>query len=225
MVNLYELLPEKLIKAWWDSQWRRTNVFWDTGHGNQRVNECLKLSDADRLVIDGFFNAHVESIFWLMKDDQKVLYLMRRVQKVYPQPAHYRYDNQDNNEGPDYWQSPAETLLDGKGDCDDWGILLYALLRKAGIPAYRLKAVVSDTVINGVVTGAHFHLIYLARKDYEWYTVEGTWYPWEAIGRYLTTPHKYAEKYGKIYVTFNEEFMWNQKDFLIKPVYLEQDKV
>lgn len=36
----------------------------------------------------------------------------------------------------DYWQSPAETLRNGKGDCEDYALLAEALLRRQKIPAW-----------------------------------------------------------------------------------------
>lgn len=37
--------------------------------------------------------------------------------------------------GADLWQTPVQTLALKRGDCEDYAILKYALLTKAGIPA------------------------------------------------------------------------------------------
>ena len=42
-------------------------------------------------------------------------------------------------QGYDYWQSPIETLVRGKGDCDDFTMAQYISLRLLGIPADRLR--------------------------------------------------------------------------------------
>lgn len=42
-------------------------------------------------------------------------------------------------DGNDYWQSPIETLLRGRGDCDDFAMAHYVSLRLLGIPAHRLR--------------------------------------------------------------------------------------
>ncbi len=36
----------------------------------------------------------------------------------------------------DYWQSPSETLRNGKGDCEDYALLAEALLLRQKIPAF-----------------------------------------------------------------------------------------
>jgi transglutaminase-like putative cysteine protease len=38
-------------------------------------------------------------------------------------------------DGADVWQTPSQTLLLHRGDCEDFAILKYALLRKWGLPA------------------------------------------------------------------------------------------
>ncbi|MDD9901412.1 MAG: transglutaminase-like cysteine peptidase [Alphaproteobacteria bacterium] len=35
----------------------------------------------------------------------------------------------------DYWQSPIETISEGRGDCEDFAILKYFVLRHLGVPA------------------------------------------------------------------------------------------
>ncbi len=47
--------------------------------------------------------------------------------------------DQDAAKGYDYWQSPIETLVRGKGDCDDFTIAKYVSLRLLGIPAEQLR--------------------------------------------------------------------------------------
>jgi predicted transglutaminase-like cysteine proteinase len=42
----------------------------------------------------------------------------------------------------DYWAKPSETLLRGKGDCEDFAILKMAALYDAGIPFNRMSIVV-----------------------------------------------------------------------------------
>ena len=44
----------------------------------------------------------------------------------------------DNKSNRDYWQSPIETLVRGKGDCEDFAISKYVSLRLLGIPKNQL---------------------------------------------------------------------------------------
>lgn len=226
-MNLFSLLPESLVKAWWDSQWKKNKAAWNFGKkGRQDVRECLQFSPEDREAVKVLL-ARIQKTHDLSKlgDDMKARRIMIEVLRLYPQPKSYRYDS-DKHKVPEYWQSPAETIKDGTGDCDDWGILLYALLREAGIPAYRLKAVVTMVRYKGKDQGLHFNLIYLAREDYEWYTMEGTWFPESAWQRFLHIPRSLSgDLYGGIRFTFNEEHAWAQEDLNVKPVFINPKKV
>lgn len=44
-----------------------------------------------------------------------------------------------STKGYDYWQSPIETLVRGKGDCDDFAVAKYVSLRLLGISAEQLR--------------------------------------------------------------------------------------
>jgi hypothetical protein len=218
---LYNLLPENILQKWWDAQWNEARVFWDFGNGRkQLVNDCLIFEEDDFSLIDDL----LVRIGDLPEDlDERVRWVMARILRLYPQPSSYRFDSEKHKK-PDYWQSPFETLRDGTGDCDDWGILLYATLRRAGVPSWRLKCVVTDVVQNGNPAGAHFNLIYLSKKDYEWYTLEGTWYPSVALSRYGKLPRKSStDLYARIWFTFNEEKVWAQHDFKVKPVFINPE--
>lgn len=224
MPLLFNLLPEKLCAGYWNRQWQRSIAVWDYGHGNQNVQSCLLFDNEDR---EGVKNILHTMGSLPLDDDGKVKYIMSRLQIMFAMSI------QKNNGGayvsdsishqvPDYWQTPKETLRLGTGDCDDWSILLYCLLREANIPCYRLKCVITNVVQDKKPFGLHFDLVYLARYDYEWYTIEGTWYPTIALQRYLNTPRKQStDYYGSILFTFNEEHTWAQHDFAVKPLFLD----
>ena len=42
----------------------------------------------------------------------------------------------------DYWATPKEFYSNSRGDCEDYAIAKYFMLRKQGIPAYRLRLAV-----------------------------------------------------------------------------------
>lgn len=50
----------------------------------------------------------------------------------------------------DYWQTPIETLTNKKGDCEDYAILKYALLKKQGISSYLAYARQIDPVTSKI---------------------------------------------------------------------------
>lgn len=69
----------------------------------------------------------------------------------------------DKNEtmGFDYWQSPIESLVRGKGDCDDFAIAHYVSLRLLGIPANQLRI----AVVDHPTVGPHGVMLYYPKDE------------------------------------------------------------
>lgn len=64
----------------------------------------------------------------------------------------------------DYWATPAETVASDGGDCEDYSIAKYFLLKELGVPIARLRL----TYVNAVRLGqAHMVLAYYPRPDAE----------------------------------------------------------
>lgn len=59
------------------------------------------------------------------------------VNKIVNEETAYRTD-QDQYNKPDYWAAPVETVLNQKGDCEDYAILEKAALRYIGVPESRM---------------------------------------------------------------------------------------
>lgn len=226
---LYNLLPESFCARWWNKQWKRSRVLWDLqGNGQQEVQECLLFDQDDR-------NAAIGVLLRMgtLPDalDDRVRFIVKRFQDLYDMSVLVKYGGCYDTDSHlhdvlDYWQSPKETVDLGKGDCDDWGLLLYCILRQANVPAWRLKCNVTNVIKQGVLEGLHFDLLYLAKTDYEWYVLEGTWYPQTALLRFLHEPRKECtDLYGAILFTFNEEFVWAQHDFNVKPLFLSLEEL
>ena len=57
----------------------------------------------------------------------------------------------------EYWANVFETLMSGKGDCEDGAILLFCLARKAGIPKEQIDLVAGD-----VSSGGHSWVRYVS---------------------------------------------------------------
>ncbi|MBN2239024.1 MAG: transglutaminase domain-containing protein [Dehalococcoidales bacterium] len=92
----------------------------------------------------------------------------------------------------DYWQTPAETLELGTGDCEDFAILLCSILRSYGVPA---DQVFVATGISADKTSAH---AYLVERWYRgvWQVVEPQSGGW--LGPFLSdwcTDVSYSELY------------------------------
>ena len=121
------------------------------------------------------------------------------------------------------WQLPEETLSTGKGDCDDWGIVLYCAIRDFmkkfnwwEANKHRLKCVAGN--VNRYaevpyVEGGHFYLLWL-HSDGEWRTVETTYFRERAILDW-GKPHKLKPQYGVIWFTFTEYASWAQNSITV----------
>ena len=70
----------------------------------------------------------------------------------------------------DYWATPIEALLKGRGDCEDFAIAKYFSLKLAGVPISRLRITYVKARIGGMssdTTQAHMVLTYYATPDAE----------------------------------------------------------
>lgn len=66
----------------------------------------------------------------------------------------------------DYWASPLETLSRGLGDCEDFAIAKYAILRAVGVTPQRLRLVyVLARLQPGAPTRPHLVLAYYAKQN------------------------------------------------------------
>jgi len=76
----------------------------------------------------------------------------------------YEEDGPNTGGMTEYWKYPLETLIDGKGDCEDGSILLAALLTAAGydagiflLPGHAMAAINSEEVLSVMYAGnVHF---------------------------------------------------------------------
>lgn len=59
----------------------------------------------------------------------------------------------------DHWASPLEMLGRGRGDCEDYAIAKYFVLRAAGVPVQRLRLVYVRAQVAGGPTAAIPHLV------------------------------------------------------------------
>lgn len=100
----------------------------------------------------------------------------------------------------DYWQFPEETIVLGKGDCEDTSILVASLLLSFNIPSYRVR------VNLGLVYGqyGHAYVQYYNKEINDWLLVETTM-PWK-----YTQPLEKMSQHTeyKTYWAFNDQLAW-----------------
>jgi len=146
------------------------------------------------------------------KDSQKVMAIWKWVVK------NIKYISDDKQYSKkEYWAFPHETLLNGKGDCDDFTSLIIEMWRCIGIPEYRCKLVAGYVDVNGKDVG-HCYPIYLKEFTDEWYIFDGTYYTNKVVYRWthgITADR--CKEYKSIWFTANRLFTWAQKEFIYKP--------
>lgn len=67
----------------------------------------------------------------------------------------------------DYWASPLETLKAGAGDCEDYVILKYALLKQLGIASDSIRFVVVRDIKHGA-----FHAVLWVKLEGQWLVLD-----------------------------------------------------
>jgi predicted transglutaminase-like cysteine proteinase len=70
----------------------------------------------------------------------------------------------------DYWATPLETLMRGRGDCEDFAIAKYVSLVALGVPQAQLRLIYARAdlrALGGPPSQAHMVLGYYARPDAE----------------------------------------------------------
>ena len=71
---------------------------------------------------------------------------------------------------PDLWSAPLTTLASGRGDCEDYAIAKYVILREAGVPSSELRLMlVRDRSVR------QDHSVLAARHDGHWLILDNRW--------------------------------------------------
>lgn len=83
---------------------------------------------------------------------------LQEVNTVINQRISYRSDKA-NHGRLDYWSSLDETLKRGSGDCEDYAIAKYTILKKLGVPARAMQMIIVRNLRSGryhAVLGVHY---------------------------------------------------------------------
>jgi predicted transglutaminase-like cysteine proteinase len=85
--------------------------------------------------------------------------------------AAIRYTSDFEQHGvADVWSAPLATFASGRGDCEDYAIAKYVLLREAGVAAEDLRLLlVRDTLIR------QDHAVLAVREDGRWLILDNRW--------------------------------------------------
>ena len=107
----------------------------------------------------------------LMQDNREVPVSekLRRVNEFFNRRIQFGVD-QDIWHQADYWATPMETLVKGKGDCEDFTIAKYFTLLNLDVPVEQLRLIYVKARIGGAASNiqqAHMVLAYYASPDAE----------------------------------------------------------
>ncbi|MCI0692014.1 transglutaminase-like cysteine peptidase [candidate division KSB1 bacterium] len=120
--------------------------------GKLKIDEKIKTQATERAGVEA--RHRLEKWEQLLNDDQKRS-LMDKLKAVNEFFNHQIIAQADKGpvKGYDYWQSPIETLVRGKGDCDDFAMAKYVSLRLLGIPSEQLRIAVVKS------SGSRYHAV------------------------------------------------------------------
>jgi predicted transglutaminase-like cysteine proteinase len=110
----------------------------------------------------------------------------------------------------EYWNFSFESIQKDVGDCEDGAILLYDILRKNGVPAWKLRINAGWAVNpwNGNTNG-HAYLTYFSEEFSKWVALDWCYFP--NIDEMKDQPvYKDISFYGDIWFSFNESFCWGK---------------
>ena len=126
---------------------------------------------------------------------------VRKVLKLVRNNIIYRTDNLmwDVDE---YWQTPSETWISGRGDCEDGAILIYCLLHKIGVPDRLIRIACGD-----VIGGGHCYVVFRSDEDALEYPVD--WCYWYNDSYLMRSPYVKRKQYN---YSLTEWFSFNKEN-------------
>lgn len=213
--ELQELNKKPLIEdsEYWNNKWQKSNVFYSAPK-RKLITEYVKYRE-------------IKEITEIAKELSKQKTNIDDIPKVVLNWLHNKFKLNEFkyvSDTSEKWNTPEETLNSKKGDCDDWGILEYYIIRecfkqlgKWEQVKHRLKCVAGNVNNKGSIpssAGGHFYLIWLA-DDCNWYTIESTYFREIALINYKETPQKLNSMYGTIWFSLSEEFSFAQNSIAV----------
>lgn len=111
----------------------------ERGKWMTRQDSVLAMADSVRVKFDGWVNSF---------NSLKGASLLEKAQQVQKRVNRHLWYVSDSAQYPrdEYWASPVQTFLSRKGDCEDYAILKFHILKHLGVPESRLYiAIVSST--------------------------------------------------------------------------------
>jgi hypothetical protein len=201
----------------WDNRWKQNKVYYSAPKRKQ-VIEYVRYRHSE--IIDGIAVILIRTNA-LRSDDcdgVPIAVLKWLIKKFKSRTFKYKTEKKET------WLDPEELLSKKEGDCDDWGILEYFLIRAIFMKLncwdkvkHRLKCVAGNVNNFGSIpssAGGHFYLVWL-RGDKEWYGVESTYGRERSLRDYGVKPLKFNSAYGVIWFSFTEYTSWSNHSLTV----------
>ena len=215
--QLQQTKPSVNDASYWNNKWTQNNIYY-SAPTNKKAIEHVQYRKIP-IITDIAFNFINENKLSISLLDNIPLTVLKWLQ--------VKFDNREfkyvSDKG-ETWNTPEQTLQDKFGDCDDWGILEYYIIREIFMQLqcwdkvkHRLKCQALNVNYYSSIpsqAGGHFNLLWL-HSDGEWYTIESTYYRERAIQYFGSLPQKLNTAYGTIWFTFNEQYMWTQNSLTV----------
>lgn len=207
LFNGFKPFLNGVLSAYWDNRWTRAEVQWITDSSmSKKVDVRTTLNCVSSKVEDNMRELALDLTRGCANDDDKAMSIFSHVLST----IHYERDARLYLKN-DFWASPDETYCRKQGDCEDGSLYMMKLMSLAGIPSFRRKICVGDTIM-----GYHAYVIYLRELENAWFVLDWCLYPNRSLDAwYSGVSHKLSDDlYTGVDWTFNEDNSWAQHDML-----------
>ncbi len=205
---------------YWNTKWKKDTIIYE-GRNFYSNGKYVRAQCDSRIFINrnDHILYHLLDQFNLRKKTFNETQL--QIQRFVVQNFRYLSDEK-NNKSVEHWQFPYESVHGRLMDCEDGAILITNLLIQQGLPNYRVK--VQQGWVQEAPTqpqGGHAYCVYLEdpindKQDWkilDWCYFEDSHIPVES--KPLQKDGGQRRQYGEIWFTFNDEYSWQQKSFLV----------
>lgn len=106
----------------------------------------------------------------------------------------------------EYWADSWEVLETKIDDCDGGAFLLYDIMRKNEIPAWKIR-VTCGSINDNHISGGHCFIVYFIESEEKWVLLDWCFYPNTSV---LSERKDYKNEnyYKNAWFSFNEEHSW-----------------
>jgi len=222
-------------KKYWDKKYPQNKVFYSAPKSQWVIHyledENFEVVDnLAREVLKKYSPKNEDQVVhsWIKYLDSKLI-TIPSTKGTKTKTWFYKHDDKRH----DIWSPANETLGRKYGDCDDWAIVGYNVIRRMfkilkmwDKVRHRLKFQDCHVFSYGeimIYEGRHANMLWLA-NDVEWYTVESTYYLTRCKLNFLKVPQNRNSIYGIVNYTANEYASWIQRSTTVIPDYKKKNE-